>query len=158
VNIDSSRYAGADRISQMSHKDQEDEARFHKEESDYCIPGDCTRSIIGLAIKVHRALGPGLLEDVYEECLCWELEQNGLAFARQVIIPLVYQGIHLPRGYRADLVVAGSVIIEIKSVEHILPVHVSQVLTYLRLGGYKIGLLINFNTKLLKDGLHRLVL
>jgi GxxExxY protein len=158
VDIGSSRYAGADRISQMSHKDQEDEARFHKEESDYCIPGDCTRQIIGLAIKIHRALGPGLLEDVYEECFCYEFKQSGLAFARQVMIPLVYQGIHLSRGYRADLVVEGFVIIEIKSVEHILPVHVSQVLTYLRLGGYRIGLLINFNTKLLKDGLHRFIL
>jgi GxxExxY protein len=158
MNIGSLRYAGADRISQMSHKDQEDETSLHKEESDYCLPGDCTRQIIGLAIKIHRALGPGLLEEVYEEYLCWELEQNGLAFARQVTIPLVYQGIRLPRGYRADLVVEGSVIIEIKSVEHILPVHMSQVLTYLRLGGYRIGLLINFNNKLLKDGLHRFVL
>jgi GxxExxY protein len=142
----------------MSHKDQEDETSFHKEEGDYCIPGDCTRQIIGLAIKIHRALGPGLLEEVYEECLCWKLGQIGLAFARQVTIPLVYQGVRLPRGYRADLVVEGSVIIEIKSVEHILPVHVSQILTYLRLGGYRIGLLLNFNTKLLKDGLHRFVL
>lgn len=142
----------------MSHKDSEDIERFHKEESDYCLPGDCTRQIIGLAIKIHRALGPGLLEEVYEECLCWEFQQSGLAFVRQVTLPLIYQGIRLPRGYRADIVVENSVLIEIKSVEHILPVHVSQILTYLRLGGYRIGLLMNFNTKLLKEGLHRFVL
>ncbi|HEX4177425.1 MAG TPA: GxxExxY protein [Rhizomicrobium sp.] len=141
----------------MSHKDQED-IQEHKEGSDYCIPRDCTKQIIGLAIKIHRTLGPGLLEEVYEECLCWELQQSGLAFARQLILPVVYQGVRLPRGYRIDVVVEDSVLLEIKSVEHILPVHASQVLTYLRLSGYKIGLLINFNVKLLKDGLHRFVL
>jgi GxxExxY protein len=142
----------------MSHKDEEDAGRFHKEENGCCFPGDCTGQIIGLAIKIHRALGPGLLEEVYEEYLCWELGQSGLVFARQVTIPLVYQGVRLPRGYRADIVVQDSVLVEIKSIATILPVHVSQVLTYLRLGGYRIGLLMNFNTKLLKDGLHRLVL
>jgi len=143
----------------MSHKETgEFKARFHKEESDGCLPGDRTGQIIGLAIKIHRALGPGLLEEVYEECLCWELGQSGLAFIRQATLPLIYQGVRLPRGYRADIVVEDAVLLEIKSVEHLLPVHVSQVLTYLRLGGFKVGLLINFNTKLLKDGLHRFVL
>jgi GxxExxY protein len=141
----------------MIHKTQK-EIETYKEES-YCyMPGDCTRRIIGLAIKIHRALGPGLLEEVYEECLGWELEQNGVAFGRQLPIPLIYEGVHLPRGYLADFVVEGSVIVEIKSVDHVLPLHTSQMLTYLRLSQCRIGLLINFNTKLLKDGLHRFIL
>lgn len=142
----------------MSHKVEEVAGRIHKEDNAYEYPGDCTRQIIGLAIRVHQALGPGLLEEAYEECLCWELGQNGLGFVRQATLPLIYRGVRLPRAYRADIIVGNSVIIEIKSVEALLPVHVSQILTYLRLGGYRIGLLINFNTKLLKEGLHRFVL
>lgn len=119
---------------------------------------DPTHRVIGLALKVHRKLGPGLLEDVYEECLCWELGQSGLRFARQVALPLVYEAVRLPRGYRADVVVENSVLLEIKSVEHILPVHQAQVLTYLRLSGCRIGLLMNFNSVLLRDGLRRFML
>ncbi|HVC63058.1 MAG TPA: GxxExxY protein [Acetobacteraceae bacterium] len=140
-------------VIRQAHED----LQAHKEEYG-SIPEDRTNCIIGLAIKIHRKLGPGLLEEVYEECLCWELEQNGLTFARQVPVPLVYEGIRLPRGYRADVVVEDAVIIEIKSIEHILPVHTAQMLTYLRLSGCRIGLPMNFNTKLLKDGLHRFVL
>jgi GxxExxY protein len=103
-------------------------------------------------------LHPGLLEEVYEECLCWELQQSRLVFACQVAFPLVYEGVHLPRGYRADIVVENTVIIEIKSIEHILPVHEAQVLTYLRLSGCRVGLLMNFNSKMLKDGLKRFIL
>ena len=91
---------------------------------------------------------------MYEECLCWELGAKWqLAICSANDPPLIYQGVRLPRGYRADIVVEDTVLLEIKSVEHLLPVHVSQVLTYLRLGGFKVGLLMNFNTKLLKDGL-----
>ena len=114
--------------------------------------------VIGLAIKVHRTVGPGLLESVYEECLGLELSRAGLRFERQVELPLVYEGMHFDRAYRADIVVEKAVILEIKSIENILPVHVSQVLTYLRLSGCHIGLLLNFNTKLLKEGLRRFVL
>ncbi len=116
-----------------------------------------TNRIIGLAIGVHRELGPGLLESAYEECLCCELKQNGIAFARQVPLPIVYKGIRLDCGYRLDVVVRNEVILEIKSVDQLLPIHDAQLLTYLRLSGSKVGLLMNFNTVILKDGIRRLV-
>jgi len=119
--------------------------------------GDLTGRVIGLAIKVHRAVGPGLLEQVYEDCLCHEMTLAGLVFHRQVELTLTYGGIRLPRACRADVVVEKSVILEIKSIEHILPVHEAQLLTYLRLSGCDVGLLLNFNTALLKDGLRRVV-
>jgi GxxExxY protein len=109
-------------------------------------------------MKVHRCLGPGLLESVYEECLCWELQNHGFDLQRQVRFPLIYEGLRLPAAYCADIVVERSVVLEIKSVEIILPVHKAQLLTYLRLSGCRIGLLMNFNQALLKDGLHRFVL
>ena len=114
--------------------------------------------VIGLAIDVHRQLGPGLLESVYEECLCFELKQCGLAFARQVQLPVEYKSVRLDCGYRMDVVMEGELIIEIKAVERILPIHEAQMLTYLRLSGRKIGLLMNFNSLALKDGLRRFVL
>jgi GxxExxY protein len=113
---------------------------------------------IGLAIKVHRAVGPGLLESVYEECLSFELARAGMRFERQVELPLIYEGIRFDRAWRADIIIERSVVLEIKSIESILPVHGSQLLTYLMLSGCRIGLLLNFNTKLLKDGLRRFVL
>lgn len=114
-----------------------------------------THSIIGLAMRVHTRLGPGLLESAYEACLCRELDRNELPFARQVDLPLDYDGIHLNCGYRADLIVDGRVLLELKSVECILPVHEAQLLTYLRMSGCHIGLLLNFNTLSLKDGIRR---
>jgi GxxExxY protein len=117
-----------------------------------------TKLIIGLAIEVHQQLGPGLLESAYEECLCYELKQGGLAYVRQAPLPIVYKDVRLDCGYRLDLVVERQVIIEIKSVERLLPIHDAQVLTYLRLSGCRIGLIMNFNTAMLKDGLRRLVL
>jgi GxxExxY protein len=119
--------------------------------------GDLTGRVIGLAIKVHKTVGPGLLEQVYVDCLCLEMARNGLAFQRQVELPLIYDGVRLPRAYRADIVVEGSIILEIKSIEQILPVHESQLLTYLHLSGCRVGLLLNFNTTLLKNGLRRFV-
>ena len=116
-----------------------------------------TDRVIGLAIGVHRELGPGLLESAYEECLCYELEQSGIVFGRQVPLAIVYKGTRLDCGYRLDIVVQRQLIIEIKSVDRLLPIHDAQLLTYLRLSGYKIGLLMNFNTFLLKEGIRRFV-
>jgi GxxExxY protein len=114
--------------------------------------------VIGLAIEVHRQLGPGLLESAYESCLCHDLDQAGIAYQRQAAIPIVYRDIKLDAGYRADLVIDETMIVEIKSVEALCPVHEAQVLTYLRLGGYRSGLLLNFNTLRLKDGMRRFVM
>ena len=114
--------------------------------------------VIGLGIEVHRALGPGLLESVYEECLCHELKTADIEFARQSALSVSYKGIKLDCGYRMDIVVANEVLVEVKSVDRLLPIHDAQVLTYLKLSGLKVGLLMNFNSVLLKDGLRRLVL
>ena len=119
---------------------------------------ELTEKIIKGAIEVHRYLGPGLLESAYEDCLCCEFEQMGLAFERQKMLPVVYKGRQLQAAYRIDLLVEGRVLIELKSVEKLLPVHTAQLLTYLRLTGLKTGLLLNFNAPLLKDGLRRFVL
>lgn len=116
-----------------------------------------SNQIIGLAIAVHRQLGPGLLESAYEECLCFELKRNGISFARQVQLPVVYENIRLDCGYRMDIVANDEIVIELKSVERLLPIHEAQMMTYLRLSGLKVGLLMNFNTVLLKDGLKRIV-
>ncbi len=109
-------------------------------------------------MKVHTQLGPGLLESAYERCLCHELEKTGIPYQRQIAMPLVYDGIELDCGYRADLLIATEVIIEIKSVDQIQPLHEAQLLTYLRNSPCRIGLLINFNTQSLKDGIRRRVL
>ena len=119
---------------------------------------ELTGKVIGAAIEVHRIFGPGLLESTYEECLCKELSLNKIPFERQKEIPLEYKGDKLDCGYRLDLLVASKVVVEIKSVEELLPIHEAQVLTYLKLGRWQVGLLINFNTPVLKDGIKRLVL
>jgi GxxExxY protein len=116
-----------------------------------------TEKIIGCAISVHRSLGPGLLESAYEECLCFELTQNKLEFDRQVPLPVIYKGVKLDCGYRIDVVVENLVIVELKAVERILPVHEAQLLSYLKLYDKKIGLLINFHVPILKSGLKRIV-
>jgi GxxExxY protein len=117
-----------------------------------------TERVIGAAMEVHRALGPGLLESTYEECLCHELSLRGLSFERQVALPVVYKAITLECGYRLDVVVENVVILELKAIEQTLPVHEAQLLTYLRLSGKRVGLLINFNVPALKDGITRRVL
>ncbi len=117
---------------------------------------DITNSIIGCAIEVHKTLGPGLLESVYESCLAFELEKSGLRFDRQMPLAVSYKGIVFDEGFRIDLLVENKVIVELKCVEKVLPIHEAQIYTYLKLTGNKIGLLINFNTKLLKDGLIRI--
>ena len=118
---------------------------------------EITERVIGAAIEVHRTLGPGLLEAAYEECLCYELSQAGLRFTRQTPLPVLYKGIRLQCGYRIDLVVEDLVIVEVKSAEAVLPVHQAQLLTYLRLTGKKVGLLINFGDVTLKRGIRRVV-
>lgn len=115
-------------------------------------------NIIGAAIEVHKYLGPGLLESAYEKCLCHELNLRGLKFERQKPIPLEYKGIKLDCGYRLDIVVEEKVILEIKTVDAITPVHEAQLLTYLRLANLKVGLILNFNVPVLKDGIRRMVL
>ncbi len=117
-----------------------------------------TENIIGAAMDVHRALGPGLLESAYEECLCHELQLRDLRVLRQVAIPVCYKGIELDCGYRLDLVVSDLVVVEIKAVENLLPIHEAQLLTYLKLGGWPVGLLLNFNVPVLKEGIIRRVL
>ncbi|HNV82570.1 MAG: GxxExxY protein [Tenuifilaceae bacterium] len=113
--------------------------------------------IIGSAIEVHKQLGPGLLESAYQECLAYELKQKGLKVLREVPMPIVYKEIKLDHGYRLDLLVNSKVVIEIKSVEFISDIHEAQLLTYLKLGNFKLGLLLNFHTTVLKNGIKRMV-
>lgn len=116
-----------------------------------------TESVIGAAIEVHRALGPGLLESAYEACLAFELAQRGLRVEQQKPLPVIYRDVKLDCGYRLDLLVEEAVIVEIKAVDRLAPIHEAQLLSYLRLSGYKVGLLVNFNVRVLKHGIRRLV-
>jgi GxxExxY protein len=117
-----------------------------------------TSPILGAALEVHRNLGPGLLESAYEECLCHELHLLELSFQRQVVLPVEYKGLKLDCGYRIDLIVRDEVILELKAVEKLLPIHQAQLLTYLKLAHKRVGLLINFNVPLLTQGIIRRVL
>jgi GxxExxY protein len=119
---------------------------------------ELTEIIIGAAIEVHKALGPGLLESAYLVCLRKELTLRGVPFTCEVALPVNYKGERLDCGYRVDLLVDGRIVVELKSVTSLEPIHDAQLLTYLRLGGWKIGLLINFNVPVLKDGIRRRVL
>jgi GxxExxY protein len=132
------------------------EAQRHREIEDGKDPR--TSPIIGAAIEVHRNLGPGLLESAYEECLCHELHLRGLDCKRQVPLPLLYKGLKLSCGYKIDLIVQEEVVLELKAVERLLPIHEAQLLTYLKLTGKSVGLLINFNVPLLTQGIIRRVL
>jgi GxxExxY protein len=118
---------------------------------------DVGHAIIGAAIKVHSALGPGLLESAYELCLVYELEKLSLRVGRQVPIPIRYEDLSIDNGYRIDLLIDDRVVVELKSIEQVLPVHRGQLLSYLRLGGFKLGYLLNFNVSLMRDGIARLV-
>ena len=119
---------------------------------------DLTGKVIGAAVEVHKILGPGLLESAYEQCLCHELSRLELPFERQLDLPVTYKGLQLDAGYRMDVVVEKTVVVEVKSVEKVLPVHEAQLLTYMKLGGFKVGLLINFNEPVLVQGVVRRVL
>jgi GxxExxY protein len=114
-------------------------------------------SVIGAALKVHSAVGPGLLESAYETCLLYELEKRNLPVCRQVVIPFRYEALIIDNGYRIDLLVADLVVVELKALEAILPVHRAQLLSYLRLGGFKLGYLLNFNVARMRDGVVRIV-
>jgi len=116
-----------------------------------------TDEVIGAAVAVHRQLGPGLLESAYEACLAYELSERGLFVERQKALPIKYRGVELDCGYRLDLLVSEQVIIELKAVDRLDPIHQAQLLSYLKLSGCKVGLLINFNVKVLKNGIRRLV-
>ena len=116
-----------------------------------------SKIIFDCALKVHRTLGPGLLESSYEECLCYELKKSGLRIIKQKPLPLIYEGVKLEIGYRVDILVENKVIIEIKAVEALNDIHLAQVLTYLKLSSCKLGLLINFNVTLIKNGIKRVV-
>jgi GxxExxY protein len=118
---------------------------------------EISNKVIGIAIELHKKLGPGLLESVYENALAYDLKETGLKVIQQVPMPFEYKEVKLDVGYRLDLLVEDKLIIEIKSVETLAPVHYAQLLTYLKLSNLKLGLLINFNTKLLKDDIHRIV-
>jgi len=119
---------------------------------------EITEKIIGAAIAVHKELGPGLLESAYEACLIYELVQSGLRVESQKALPVSYRGVQIDCGYRIDLLVENQIILELKAIEKIEPIHEAQLLSYLKLSGYKVGLLINFNVKLLRNGIRRFVL
>lgn len=114
--------------------------------------------IVDAVFQVHSSLGPGLLESVYEECLACELSERNLAYERQVVMPISYKDHRIDTGLRLDFLVEGQIVIEVKAVETLVPVHTSQILTYLKLGGYRLGFLVNFNVTLIKHGIHRYVL
>lgn len=114
--------------------------------------------IIGKAIEVHRILGPGLLESAYQKCLYYELINEGLKVEQEKALPIIYKEIKLDHGYRIDLLIENKVVIELKTVEFFTDVHTAQILTYMKLGNYKLGLLLNFHTKLLKQGIKRFIL
>jgi GxxExxY protein len=115
-----------------------------------------SEAVIGACMEVHRHLGPGLLESVYEECLCHELRLRGMAFERQAPLPVYYKGLEIDLAYRLDVIVEDRLIVELKAVAQLLPIHFAQLRTYLRESGNAVGLLVNFNTAILKDGLRRL--
>jgi GxxExxY protein len=119
---------------------------------------DLTGKVIGLAMEVHKHLGPGLLESAYCECLTYEIHRAGLHVVQQKPLPIIYKNIKLDHGYRIDLLVENTLVLELKTVECFTDVHFAQILTYLKLGGYPIGLLINFHTKTLKEGIKRFVI
>ena len=132
------------------------ESQRHRENEEQKDPR--TSPIIGAAIEVHRVLGPGLLESAYEECLCHELYLRGLSFERQVALPVSYKGLQLDCGYKIDVIVEREVVVELKAIEKVLPVHEAQLLTYLKISGKRVGLLINFNVPLLTRGIIRRIL
>jgi GxxExxY protein len=121
------------------------------------VENEITERVIGACIEVHRHLGPGLLESAYEECLCHEMSQRDIHFERQVATPLFYKGVQLGASYRIDLLIEECVVVEIKANEMLLAVHSAQLLTYLKLSNKRVGLLINFNVPVLKDGIKRVV-
>jgi GxxExxY protein len=132
--------------------------RIHRRGAERNDMKELTEKIIGAAIEVHKTIGPGLLESAYEECLAHEMRLRGLNFERQVPLPVAYKGVTLDCGYRLDFLVERAVVLELKALDALQPIHEAQLLTYLRLGGWAVGLLINFNVLVLKNGIKRVVL
>jgi GxxExxY protein len=118
---------------------------------------EIANKVIGAALEVHKALGPGLLESAYQECLCYKLTSNGLFIAKEKPMPLIFEEVHLNCGYRVDILVENKVVIEVKSVDSLNDIHLAQTLTYLKLGNFKLGLLMNFNVALMKHGIKRVI-
>ena len=123
----------------------------------YCLENEIANKVIGIAIDVHRALGPGLLESTYKECLYYKIKKGGYFVEKEKTLPLIFENINLDCGYRIDLLVENKLVIELKAVDELNDVHLAQVLTYLKLGNFKLGLLINFNVSLLKKGIKRII-
>jgi GxxExxY protein len=144
------------KLHNISRKERK-EIKHAKQTQKKMTENEISYKIIGVAIELHKSLGPGLLESAYETPFAYELRETGLNVEEQVPMPLIYKDIKMDCGYRIDLLVEKKVIVEIKSLENLAPVHYAQVLTYLRLSKCKLGLLINFNTVALKDGIHRIV-
>lgn len=144
----------------VSHRGSDDRIHnvHHRGTKDTKVPSiSITYDILGAAIEVHRRLGPGLLESAYQKCLCEELRLRGIPCIDQVPLPLRYGNLSLECGYRLDIIVEGSIIVEVKAVSRVLPVHKAQVLTYLKLTGLRLGLLINFNVEVLRSGIYRII-
>jgi GxxExxY protein len=142
----------------LHHGDTEARRDARYRRSEMLIDEDLTREIIGAAIEVHRRLGPGLLESSYEQCMCYELSERGLKAVRQLSLPVRYKDVLLDAGYRIDLLVEDRVIVELKAQKELCDVDKAQLLTYLKLSGKKVGLLINFHVAVLRDGLIRMAL
>ena len=140
----------------MNHRDTETHRGSQREPISDAV-NEVSGVIIDAALQVHKSLGPGLLESVYEKCLCYELESRGLDVRRQVEVPLVYRDLQFDCGFRMDLLVNDEVVVEIKAVESVLPIHTAQLLTYLKVTENRVGLLVNFNVAKLKNGIHRFV-
>jgi GxxExxY protein len=137
----------------VQHKEHK-EHKVSKRKS-YLTPNEAARIVIGAAIRVHTALGPGLLESADDACLHYEFKKDGLRFEHEVHLPLMYDGVDIPRAYRIDFIVERCLIVELKCVERVLPVHLAQLVSYLKLSGRKLGLLLNFNVPRMRDGVHR---
>jgi GxxExxY protein len=116
-----------------------------------------SNKVIGCAIEVHRVLGPGLLESAYQQCLAWELQQHGLAVKEQIAIPIRYKELEIPNAYRIDILIEEELVVELKAVDRIEPVHIAQMLTYLKVNGLRLGLLLNFNVDVMRKGIKRVV-
>lgn len=143
----------------MNRRDAEDAEKDMGKKNRMAVPeNQISEQVIGAAIEVHRHLGPGLLESAYQQCLAHEMSLRGLAFEREKALPVYYKGVSLDCGYRVDFLVEGKVLVELKATEALLPVHSAQVLTYLKLTACRLGLLINWNVPVLRDGIRRVVL
>ena len=130
---------------------------MHRENNNIILENRIASKVIGLAIDVHRVLGPGLLESAYKECLYHKIEQSGLLVEKEKVLPLIFENLRLDCGYRIDMLVENRVVLELKSVDKIADIHIAQALTYLKLGNYRLGLLINFNVSLLKREIKRII-